>query len=221
MKRLIIGFIAALCMTTAIANTDETPDQMARATASTITSLIKTNRETYARDYKKLYAMVDEHVLPHFDFRKMSQQVLGPAWRNASDQQRERFTKEFRDLLVRTYATALLKYNNEEIVFLPYRHGQDDRVALVKSQIRRTDGGPPIGINYNFYRTDSGWKVYDVAIEGPSIVTTYQRVYAQRLQKENLDQLIDNMGKENQRAVMAGPTAAAAAPLPTKTEAGK
>lgn len=212
MKRLVaaalvwlVAMMAMDMMGTTPARADEPlPDQTAREVTDKIVALIKQNRDTYAKDYKKLYAMVDENLLPHFDFRKVAQQVLGPAWRSASEDQRNRFAAEFRDLLVRTYATALLKYNNEKIVYQPIKMVPGDRTAIVKSTIHRTDGGPPVAINYSFYKPDGGWKIYDMAIEGPSVVTTYHRVYAERLQKQNLDQLIDGLAQENKRAVAGG-----------------
>jgi len=165
---------------------DVAPDQLARATTDKIVSLLKTNKDAYAKDHAKLYVMVDEHVLPHFDFRAMSRTVLGRNWRDANEEQRARFTTEFRNLLVRTYATALLKYNDEQIVYLPFKLATDDRTALVKSEVRRSDG-PPIAINYSFFHTENGWKVYDISVEGASLVTTYQSTYAARMQKEGLD----------------------------------
>ncbi len=179
---------------------DPPPDQIARATTDKIVVLLKENKDTYAKDHKQLYAMVDENVLPHFDFRAMSRTVLGRYWRQASEEQRQRFVNEFRDLLVRTYATALLKYNNEKIVYLPYRTIPGDRIATVKSEVRRTDGGPPIAINYSFYHTEAGWKVYDVTIEGASLVTTYQSTYAEQVRRDGLDALIASLAKDNQAA---------------------
>ncbi len=176
---------------------DVAPDQLARTTTDKIVSLLKTNKDAYAKDNSKLYAMVDEHVLQHFDFRAMSRTVLGRNWREADEEQRTRFTTEFRNLLVRTYATALLKYNDQQIVYLPFKMDADDRSALVKSEVRRSDGGPPIAINYSFYHTNNGWKVYDITVEGASLVTTYQSTYAARMQKEGLDALIKSLAVEN------------------------
>jgi len=136
-----------------------TPDQLSREVTDKIVVLLKANKNVYTKDHKKLYAMVDEHVLPNFDFRAMSRTVLGRYWRTASEEQRTRFTAEFRDLLVRTYATALLKYNDEKIVYLAFRLNPDDRTTTVKSEVRRTDGGPPIAINYSFYRTDGELRI--------------------------------------------------------------
>lgn len=179
---------------------DLAPDQIARNATDKIVSLLKANKDAYSKDHRKLYAMVDEQVLTHFDFRAMSRTVLGRHWRAASEDQRARFIAEFRDLLVRTYATALLKYNDEEIVYLPFRVNPDDRTATVKSEVRRKDGGPPIAIHYGFYRTDNVWKVYDVTIEGASLVSTYQTTYAARVQKESLDALIASLTRDNKAA---------------------
>jgi phospholipid transport system substrate-binding protein len=200
MKRLLTAVSLVIALT-ASAFAETLPDQTAREVTDKIIALIKSNRDTYSKDYKKLYAMVDQHLLPHFDFRKVAQQVLGPTWRSATAGQRDQFTAEFRELMVRTYGTALLKYTDEEIVYLPLKMVAGDRTTVVRSQIRRTGGAPPIAINYSFFKQDSEWKVYDMAIEGPSIVTTYQRVYAERLQKEGLDMLIANLAKENQQAL--------------------
>lgn len=182
------------------------PDQLAREVTDKIIVLLKANKDVYNKDHKKLYAMVDEHVLPNFDFRAMSRTVLGRYWREANEDQRARFTGEFRDLLVRTYATALLKYNDEKIVYLPFRLSPGDRTATVKSEVRRTDGGPPIAIYYGFYHTDAGWKVYDVTIEGASLVTTYQSTYSERVQREGLDALIASLAQAN-KAAAEGKTA--------------
>jgi phospholipid transport system substrate-binding protein len=182
------------------------PDQIAREATDKVIALLKANKDAYAKDHQKLYAAVDEHVLPHFDFRAMSRTVLGRYWRQATEDDRVRFTAEFRDLLVRTYATALLKFNNEQIVYLPFKMTAGDRTGVVRSEVRRSDGGPPVAINYSFYHTDNGWKVYDVTIEGASLVTSYQSTYAERVQKEGLDALIASLAPENKGAA-AGNTA--------------
>jgi phospholipid transport system substrate-binding protein len=192
--------VLSMVFTLSVLAAEVAPDLLAREVTDKIVVLLKANKNVYTKDHKKLYAMVDEHVLPNFDFRAMSRTVLGRYWRTADEEQRARFTREFRDLLVRTYATALLKYNDETIVYLPFRLSPDDRTATVKSEVRRTDGGPPIAINYSFYRTDAGWKVYDVTIEGASLVTTYQSTYSARVQREGVNALIANLAQDNKAA---------------------
>lgn len=174
-----------------------TPDQMVRERTDKIISLLKVNKATYAKDHKKLYAMVQEQVLPYFDFRAMSRLVLGKHWREASESQRDRFASEFRDLLVRTYATALLKYTNEEVVYLPFRSSPDDKTVMVKTEVKQGGGGPVIQIHYSFYLTDNAWKVFDVTIEGVSLVTTYRGGYAEKIASAGMDGLIAYMAKSD------------------------
>jgi phospholipid transport system substrate-binding protein len=137
MKKLIAALGILALSVSAFAET--MPDQTAREVSDKIVKLIKSNRDAYAKDYGKLYQMVDQNLLPYFDFRKMSQQVLGPTWRSATPEQRDKFTKEFRDLMVRTYGTALLKYTDQEIVYSPLRiaPGPHDDRALADPQQQR------------------------------------------------------------------------------------
>ncbi len=205
MKRVYALLVAMLFALAAHAQ-PTAPDQLVRTVSERILQLIKANRDEYARDTKQLYAVVDKKVLPYFDFRVMSRAVLARTWRDASEEQRERFVKEFRDLLVRTYATALLKYTDEEIRFLPSRPA-DEKTTLVRTEIVRGGGGPPIQMNYSFYLSDDGWKVYDIAIEGVSLVTNYRSTYAEKVRAQGLDALIANIADANRRGV-AGPAAA-------------
>jgi len=202
MKRIVYAVLFLFLTLPALA-ADSPPDQVARDVTDKILPLLKANKAEYNRDHRKLYAMVNEQVLPYFDFQAMSRTVLGRYWRQASADQRQRFTQEFRDLLVRTYATALLKYNDEKIVYLPFRMDPSSRIAMVRSEVRRTDGGPPIAINYSFYHTDNGWKVYDLAVEGASLVTTYQSTYAERVGRDGLDALIASLARDNKAAAAA------------------
>jgi len=202
MKRIVYAVLFLVLTIPAFA-AEPPPDQVARDVTDKILPLLKANKAEYNRDHRKLYAMVDEQVLPHFDFQAMSRTVLGRYWRQASADQRQRFTQEFRDLLVRTYATALLKYNNEKIVYLPFRMDPGSRIAMVRSEVRRTDGGPPVSITYSFYHTDNGWKVYDLSVEGASLVTTYQSTYAERVGRDGLDALIASLARDNKAAAAA------------------
>ena len=197
MKRLLTAMLVLLWVGPAQAASPP-PDQLVKDNIARIIQLVKANRDTYSRDHKKLYAMVHEQVLPHFDFRVMSRSVLGRYWREASEEQRNRFVDEFRDLLVRTYATALLKYTNEEVRYLPFRFNANDKTAVVKTEVIQ-QGGPPIPIHYSFYQTESGWKVYDVAIEGVSLVTNYRSTYATKAKNDGLDALIKSMADANRR----------------------
>ena len=104
-----------------VARAEVAPEDLVRKTADDILNEIKAHRDVYGKDYDKLYKMADEKVLLHFDFRRMSQWVLGRNWKEATPEQRERFTSEFRDLLVGTYSQALLNYKDQKIEYLPER----------------------------------------------------------------------------------------------------
>lgn len=199
MRRALIIFSGMfLAFTFAVAQ-PTSPDQLVRKVSERILELIKKNRDEYARDHRKLYAMVDREVLPYFDFRVMSRSVLARYWRSATEQQHERFVREFRDLLVRTYATALLKYNDEEIRYLPFRAAPEDKTVLVRTEVVQSGGGENVPINYSFYRSNDGWKVYDVSVAGVSLVTNYRSTYAEKIRREGLDKLIAELSEANKR----------------------
>jgi len=183
------------------------PDELVRTTTDKIQALLKQNHALYKKDTDKLYAMVYEHILPHFDFRAMSKLVLARNWRGASEDQRTRFAGEFRDLLVRTYATALLNYTDEEIIMMPFRASPGDKRVEVKTEVKRSSGGPNIPLYYRFYKKDekAEWKVYDVSIDGISMVTNYRSVYADKIRKQGLDALIASMASTGPETVKPAP----------------
>ncbi len=202
MKRRVILLTLLLGFAVGVAYAASAPNQLVHERTDKIIALLKANKDTYTKEHKKLYAMVQEQVLPYFDFRAMSRLVLGKHWREASDTQRDRFANEFRDLLVRTYATALLKYTNEKVVYLPFRSSPDDKTVVVKTEVKPGGGGPVVQIHYSVYLTDNAWKVFDVTIEGVSLVTTYRGAYAEKIKNQGLDALIAGMAKSDKDDVL-------------------
>jgi phospholipid transport system substrate-binding protein len=188
-----------------VAHAEVAPEELVRKTADEILTEIKAHRDVYANDYAKLYKMADEKVLLHFDFRRMSQWVLGRFWREATPEQRERFTSEFRDLLVGTYSQALLNYNDQKIIYLPVQRKPNDTEVTVKTEVKQTGGQPNIPIQYSFYKNKEGaWKVYDITIEGVSLVTNYRSVYATKIREKGLDVLIAEIADNNKQKRAAG-----------------
>jgi phospholipid transport system substrate-binding protein len=208
MKRLVL--VGAALWTSVALGTFPAPDEIVRENTEKILSLIKTERDVYTKDITKLHARVDEYVLPHFDFRAMSRLVLARAWRDASEAQRERFTKEFRELLVRTYSTVLLKYNDEKITYLPFKMLLGERTQIVRVEVQLSGGGLPIPIHYHFYQSkpEDPWKVFDVTVEGVSLVTNYRATYAERVRNEGVDGLIASLAKDNREGRTSAPVAA-------------
>lgn len=174
------------------------PDQLVRQTTDKVLSQLTENREALEQDKQRLYQMVDKIVLPHFDFERMSQFVLGRHWNDASAEQQEKFIGEFKTLLVRTYATALFQYTGQEVVYKPFRHEEGDKRVVVKTEVQREDG-PAIPIEYALTQKDEAWKVYDVRIEGLSLVTNYRAQYGRIVETQGIDQLIASLSEKNKK----------------------
>jgi len=205
MRNIFLLVSVLLLSVPGIARAEVAPEELVHKTTDEILVEIKAHRNAYARDYARLYKMADEKVLPHFDFRRMSQWVLGRFWKEASPEQRDRFTSEFRDLLVGTYSQALLNYNDQKIVYLPVQRKPDDTEVTVKTEVKQTGGQPNIPIHYSFYKNkDSAWKVYDITIEGVSLVTNYRSVYATKIREKGLDALIAEITDTNKQKRAAG-----------------
>jgi len=188
-----------------VAHAEVAPEELVRKTADEILTEIKAHRDVYAKDYAKLYKMADEKVLLHFDFRRMSQWVLGRFWKEGTPEQRDRFTSEFRDLLVGTYSQALLNYNDQKIVYLPVQRKPDDTEVTVKTEVKQNGGKPNIPIHYSFYKNkDGAWKVYDITIEGVSLVTNYRSVYATKIREKGMDVLIKEISDNNKQKRAVG-----------------
>ncbi len=166
------------------------PDILVRETGDALLSRIKADQKLYRKEPEKLYAMVDEVVLKHFDFDTMAMLVLAKNWKSASDEQRRRFSGAFKLLLIKTYSDALLSYSNETIDWGAVQYNKEKDRARVNSRIQ-APGAPAIPMQYSLHLTDSGWKVYDVSVDNISLVTNYRGTYTAEIRKNGLDSLID------------------------------
>ncbi|WP_297396023.1 phospholipid-binding protein MlaC [Acidiferrobacter sp.] len=173
------------------------PDVIVREKTTLILHLIEKKRAVYDHDKAALYAMVDKEIVPYFDFERMSRWVLARYWRTATPTQRVAFVTQFRNLLVRTYATALLSYSGQRIAYLPYRSSAHSRHTMVKTMILQENGSANIPIDYQFVHQAAGWKVYDVTIDGVSLVTNYRSVYGGKIRRHGLNALIASLKRAN------------------------
>ncbi|MDZ7750812.1 MAG: ABC transporter substrate-binding protein [Gammaproteobacteria bacterium] len=171
--------------------------RLVKETADRVISQVRADREALVKNEALIHELVNEVVLPHFDFERMSKWVLGRYWREASPEQRERFEQEFRQLLVKTYATALTEYSDQEIEYLPVRVRTEGEDVLVRTEVRQ-GGGYTIPISYNMHRNDGRWMVYDVTIEGVSLVSNYRSSFAGQIRSHGIDRLIAMLAERNQ-----------------------
>lgn len=187
------------------ANASIMPDVVVETTINDLIEQLEARRTELEKDKQKLFQMVEDVVVPHFEIQMIARLVLGKHWRTASEKQREAFAEEFKKLMIRTYATALFEYTgNEKMVVKPLRIKDGDKRAKVETKIT-LPGAPPVPVNYSFILTNSGdWKIYDVKIDGISLVTTYRSSYGQAVQNKGLDILIDELKKKNNNLGTSG-----------------
>ncbi|QBQ54135.1 MlaC/ttg2D family ABC transporter substrate-binding protein [Nitrosococcus wardiae] len=174
--------------------------QLVEETSERMLQTLRNKREELEEHPERIYDLVKEILLPHFDFQRIARLALGRHWRQANEEQRQRFVGEFRTLLVRTYSTALLKYSDEKINYLPLRGPKEAENILVRMEIEQARGGPPISMEVDLYEKGENWKVYDVKIDGVSLVTNYRTNFASEIRQGGLDQLIEKLEKKNQKA---------------------
>ncbi len=182
----------------AVAATVEDPQRIVRDTGDRVLAEVTERRAELEADPSLIYPLVEDTVVPHFDFRRMSQSALGRFWRKASEEQKEAVTNEFRQLLVRTYATALLGYSGQTIQYLRVQYRQGDDRVMIPTRVAAPDA-PSIPVNYRLRLNGDVWKVYDVVIDGVSLITNYRSQFATEVRRGGIDGLISSLADKNRR----------------------
>jgi phospholipid transport system substrate-binding protein len=182
-----------------MANIDMAPDALVKQTADDVLTIVKNDKDIQAGNQQKLFAVVEEKILPNFDFDRVCRMVLGKNWKSASPEQQALFQKEFRSLLLRTYATALGKYRDQVIEYRPMQTDASEKNVTVKTQIIQK-GGQPIAVDYSLVKGPTGWKVYDITIESVSLVTNYRSQFSSEIRQNGLDSLNKKLGDKNAAA---------------------
>lgn len=177
----------------------QAPEDLVTETTDKITSALRVEQDKIKANPKRLYEIVDEIVLPHFDFQRMSRWALGKYWRKAKDNERTQFTREFRTLLVRTYAKALNDNYDQKIDMLPVRMRKEGKEATVRTEVQQS-AGFPIPIDYKMYIKGDAWKVYDVSVDAISLVANYRSSFAKEIRKDGLPKLIARLADRNKQA---------------------
>lgn len=193
--------LAVMTLTATSAFAQTAPDELVMGAAQEVMQIIKADKGVVA-DKAKLYQLVDAKVLPHFDFNRMTQLAMGRNWKNASDAQKETLVKEFRQLLVRTYSTSLSQFKNQTIDFKPTKVADADTEVTVKTLVNQP-GGSPVPIDYSMQKSNSSWKVFDVTVEGVSLVTNYRGEFNEQIRSAGIDGLVKTLADKN-RASDAG-----------------
>jgi phospholipid transport system substrate-binding protein len=176
------------------------PDTLIRKTVDEVTAIIKQDKDIQAGDQKKILALVDAKVLPHFDFAHMTQLAVGKYWRTATPAQKQALVTEFRNMLVRTYTKVFTVYRDQTIEVKPFKLAVDDETeATVKTLIYKP-GSQPIPVDYELKKAADGWKAFDISIEGVSMVMSYRGTFTSQIQEGGIDGLIKTLADKNANA---------------------
>jgi len=198
---VLAGVVAVFCtlLAATAAAADIAPDVLAKNTTEEVLAIIKADKDIQAGSQKKIHDLVDAKVLPHFNFAHMTMLAVGKNWNRATAAQQQALTREFRTLLVRTYSASLTAYKNQVIEFKPLSMQPGDTDVKVKTEVVQP-GGKPIPIDYRMEKKPEGWKVYDVVVDGVSLVTNYRNSFASEIRQSGIDGLIKTLADKNQRA---------------------
>ncbi len=190
-----IVLVVLLAWVNAAAAANESPQEMIRSVTGNVLETLREHNADNAMSQKQLVALIEQQVVPYFDFNLMSAQVLGRYWRNASEAQREQFTA-FRQLLTNTYAAVFGRYEGQAVEMLGmHQSGGSDRVLV--STLVKKPGKPEIKVDYRLYQNKGAWKIYDVVADGISLLINYRSEYANELSRGSLDGLIAKLQAKN------------------------
>jgi len=176
---------------------------LVKQTSDRMIDSLKNKGDELHKNPQLIYKLVNEIILPHFDFEHMSQLVLGKYWNRISADEKKQFIKEFQLLLVRTYGTAMSDYSNEVINFLPFRNDGNADDVTVKTEVEQR-GGFPIPIDYSLFKKQGEWKVYDVAIDNVSLVVNYRTSFSSEIKQSGITALIKKLRTRNEQDLNPG-----------------
>ncbi len=174
---------------------NSTPEKLITTSSRALLADLDANRAAYRKDINGLYKVIDAQFLPHVDVPFAAQQVLGTHWREATPEQRKRFTTALYRSLLTTYGKALIEFTGDQMKVLPFQGDLTAPRASVRTVIR-THSGSDVAVNYSLRKTDTGeWKVWDVVIEGISYVKSFREDFGSEIDQKGLDSLLDRLEK--------------------------
>lgn len=206
---LIFGGLLLLVMSASRAEANVAPHDMLESVTKEIFTELKKEQQVIHEQPTHLFDLVERVLLPHVDMPVMSRYVLGKYWRKADEKQREQFIQEFKNLLVRFYVSALLDdpaqldellANTDGLIsYIPVNLDSETRKTTVRAEVYMPNGGPKIPVSFNLFRNDGGeWMMYDVNVDGISLVTNYRSSFAAEIKRDGLDALIARLAERNQ-----------------------
>lgn len=207
----LFSLLLTLALTSLSLKADENPHDLLVKARDDLIGSIEKEREIIAQQPTHLFTLVEQSLLPYVDVETMSRMVLAANWRKANPEQRQQFTEQFKNLLIRFYVGALLEdpqkidelleKSDSLITFFPNAEG-DDRKVRVRAEVTPV-GRPPIPVSFSLFNKEGEWKIYDVNVEGISIIINYRKSFAQEVAQHGIDGVIANLSKKNDELLKA------------------
>ena len=173
-----------------------TPDELVRKVTADVLDSIKADKQLLAGDRKKALLLAEQKILPHVDFREAALLAMGKSWYTATPAQQTQVVNEFRSMLVRIYSNAIDVYRGQTLKVLPLRMAPGATDITVRNQYI-SQGRPPVPVEYSMKKTPEGWKIYDIAVEGVSLVLTYRAEFDNITRTSGVDGLIKRLQQKN------------------------
>ena len=194
-KIISLMFSVIVVLASPIVAAEQTPAELVKSTTTMVIDRIQRDKDILEANPKEMLNLVSEYIFPAFDFDIISQWVLGESWVSADDETREVFIDQFRQLLVRTYATALLQFSDQKIEYPKVDQKAGSRTVVVRQDISTPNMTMPI--IYKLYKKAGSWKVFDVSIDGVSLVKTYRASFGSMISNQGLEGLIMMLQEKN------------------------
>ena len=176
----------------------ESPVVLLERTSTQVIKILRDDRELLKQEPERVYKIIDDYILPHLDDVTMAKLAMGKNWRKATKQQKLAFVGEFRSLLIRTYSKSLIEFQDQQINYFPVKLPEDAYKASVKAEVVQP-GGPSIPMAYRMRIKNNSWKVYDIKIDGISLVTSYRGTFTQEIRKSGIDGLLKYLKDKNEK----------------------
>jgi len=200
MNKLIAVLILALCGFTSWVSADEkTPEQIIEETSSELLKVINEQSERIKNEDGYVNQVINDLILPVIDLRSMGKLILGKHWKTASEEQRNQFIHEFKSMLIRTYAKSVADYGHAKVKVFPPQGEQKGKRHRVKSHLD-LGSGSPLQVDYVFRRKDGDWKVFDLVVDGLSLIKNFRTSFSQEISETSLDALIERLANTNSEA---------------------
>lgn len=200
---MVSGFFAILLALMPIARINATNLQLPQQVIANISETLqkKLQDKSFTQNFAHVSQFVNDLIEPHTDFNRIAPLVLGKHWNSAAPADQQRFTHEFQTLIVRAYARAFVEYNNWTISFLPFQMGNETTKTMVKTKVLQPRI-QPVEVDYRMFLDNGEWKVYDIMIDGVSLITTYRSSFNDEIQKKgSLSAVIDDLAQRNVKAL--------------------